>query len=127
MIRKAKVVYGKPSDVTSYLVTRNQENIDNKMVIVDIEEDGILGIPVFNGLQINQQVQPGWIVWVYTDGNRYVMCGIYDNGITMTDTDMLKIDMPAGDALIKAGNNQIKWDNTAQSVKTNDTSLEVKV
>jgi len=117
----AKIVKAKPSEVTQYLSTRNQI-YEKGMVIVDIQELNLFNVICRWTLPFWIQPQAGWKVWVeptWGESERWVLSGI-ENLPTLTDTDMLIIDLPAGDALIKVGNNKIKFDNTAQSIKIND-------
>jgi len=128
-MRQAIVKIGVPSSVETFLATKGQSNIDSKMVIIDIEEEGLFDIPAFNGLAINIQLQPNWIVWVMTpkgsDG-RYVILGIHDNGVTLANDEMIKLDFPTGKAKITIGNNTIETDGST-SWKFNGTTLEVNV
>ena len=124
----AKIVKAKPSEVTAFLSLRSQ-TYEPGMVIVDIQELNLFNIICRWSLPFWIQPQVGWKVWVeptWGESERWILSGI-ENLSTITDTDMLIIDLPAGDALIKVGNNKIKWDNITGSLKLNDTSLEVKI
>lgn len=121
-MRLAKVVHGKPSEVDTFLATRGQENTSNKKcVIIDIEEEGLFDMPALNCIWPKVQLQPGWIVCANKPdiGNRWIITGVYDDGVTMTDTDMMKIDLPAGDGKIKIGNNYINALDATQKITIN--------